>query len=124
MAQVEDLLMRQYETGATRGSQKDKLSYSRFLDPGVLTEFCEYMQTHRFQIDGTVRDPDNWKKGILKDDYIDSLVRHTFDLWRAWNNGDIITDPDRGTVMTMRDLMCAIMFNVMGLLYEARKEDE
>jgi hypothetical protein len=61
--------MRNFTTGATRNSDVNKLDYEGFLSPVVLEEFAIYMQTHRKQADGKLRESDNWQKGIPKEVY-------------------------------------------------------
>ena len=107
--------MRNFESGATRDSEGDKLDYEGFLSPLVLRRYAEYMHGHRRQADGSLRDPDNWQKGIPWGVYIKSLVRHTFDLWGLHREES--EDKD-----AFGNLLCAIMFNSMGLLYELQRK--
>jgi hypothetical protein len=78
------------------------------------------MNDHREQKDGTLRDGDNWQKGIPRSVYMKSMIRHTIDLWRS-ERGFRVVDPDTGLVATNEGLACAIMFNVMGWLHETLK---
>lgn len=100
--------MRQFETGATRDAVEDKLMYEGFLAPRVLKRYAEYMHQHRKQADGNLRAPDNWQKGIPRCAYMDSLIRHNFELWLKWREEGQLDE----------ELLCAILFNVMGALYE------
>lgn len=109
--------MRTFDTGATRNADDSKLDYEGFLSPLVLERFAQYMHSHRKQKNGTLRDSDNWQKGIPKRVYMSSLIRHTMDFWRLWRGGKVV-DPDTGEPATAEDLACAIMFNVMGFLHE------
>lgn len=115
--------IREFDTGATRNTDSSKLDYEGFLSPVVLERFSRYMQGHRIQSDGSLRDPDNWQKGIPRQVYVKSLVRHTMDFWRLWRGGKVI-DPDTGKPADAEDLACAIMFNVMGWLYETINQSE
>ena len=81
------------------------------------------MHAHRSLPDGSLRDSDHWQLGIPKGKYVKSLVRHTFDLWRIWRGGRVI-DKDCGRAVDIRELCCAVMFNVMGLLHELLREDD
>lgn len=114
--------VRQFETGATRSSQAGKLEYRRFLSPTVLRRYAEFMHKNRIQPDGDLRDPDNWKKGIPMDSYMDSLGRHFMEVWLL-HDGQIVTD-ERGKFVDMETALCAIMFNAMGFLHEILKESK
>ena len=74
-----------------------------------------YMHEHRKQSDGTLRDSDNWQKGIPRSAYRKSLIRHVIDLWTLLR---IVGDDDVASWKTVDDLLCAIIFNAMGLLHE------
>lgn len=109
--------MRKFEKGATRDGNEGKLEYARFFDSRVLRTFAEYMHKHRTQADGELRDPDNWKKGIPKDAYIDSLARHFWDLWELHQHGECIRHETKKPVGVVETL-CGILFNTFGYLYE------
>jgi hypothetical protein len=104
-----DKVMRTFETGATRDEDKDKLDYVKALSPIVLKRYVQFLREHRRQADGTFRDYDNWKKGIPIDVYHASLMRHQMELW--------LTLDGQGAGDRM-DLLCAILFNSMGMLHE------
>lgn len=103
--------MRQFDTGATRDTDEGKLHFKGVLSPLALNRFATYMEKHRIQADGSVRDPDNWKKGIPLDTYMDSLLRHVFELWADWETKKFLPD----------EVLCAIFFNIQGLLHESEK---
>jgi len=105
--------MRRFDTGATRDTDAGKLDYTGFLSPAVLRRYAAYMHQHRTQPDGTLRAPDNWKKGIPLDAYRASLGRHFMDAW--------LQDEGWETDTTDEDTLCAIMFNAMGWLHELLK---
>lgn len=108
--------MRQFETGATRDSDETKLDYEGFISPIVTRRFAEYMHLHRKQADGGLRASDNWQKGIPKEAYVKSLVRHTEDLKLLWDGyPQLAVDPDIESVLS------AILFNTQGLLFEILK---
>ena len=113
--------IREFPTGATRNLDSNKLDYEAFLSPVVLERYARYMHSHRKQKDGSIRSGDNWQQGIPKDVYVKSLIRHTFDFWRVWRGG-IAVDPDTGLYAEMTDLLCAILFNAMGVLHELLKQ--
>jgi hypothetical protein len=111
--------MRQFETGATRDTDINKFDYEGFLSPLVLERFGRYMHQHRKQADGSLRDSDNWQKGIPKAQYVKSLIRHTIDFWKLWRGYQAV---DNYGPVTIEDVACAILFNVQGFLHETLKE--
>lgn len=112
-----DARIRQYETGATRDTDHDKLKYEGFISPLVEKRFAEYMHVHRKQPDGNLRAPDNWQKGIPLADYADSLVRHVQD-FRLHADGFAA----EAVSQDIEDVLCAIRFNVDGYLFEILKK--
>ena len=104
--------MRVFETGATRDEEDSKPSYRGFLSPVVLQRFGKYMLEHQVQADGDLRDPDNWKKGIPREAYLDSLLRHVMDLWLHHEGHS------RLAVEEIEEALCACLFNVQGYLHE------
>jgi hypothetical protein len=113
--------MQTFNSGATRNSDEHKYDFEAFLSPAVLERYGEYMHSKRIQPDGTLRDGDNWQKGIPPVKYMKSLVRHVFDLWRAWR-GHTVIDKDSGGEVGIDELCCAVMFNVMGFLHERLRQ--
>lgn len=78
--------IREFETGATRDNNDDKLDFEGFFSPIVMLEFAKYMHKHRKLPDGSYRDSDNWQKGFGKgkehyDTVMESMFRHFHDLW-------------------------------------------
>lgn len=106
--------VRTFATGATRDSEVGKLDYEGFLSPRVLKAFARYMDHHRRQADGSLRDSDNWQRGIPPDAYMKSGWRH-FMAWWAYHRN---LPTDEGVVFAC----CGVMFNVMGYLHEHLKE--
>lgn len=115
--------MREFKTGATRDSDDNKADYEGFYSPTVIEAFGAYMHKHRIQADGKLRDSDNWMKGIPKTAYMKSLWRHFLDMWFI-HRGYERKDSASGEVLTMKEVLCAILFNVQGYLYEVLKETE
>jgi hypothetical protein len=105
--------MRTFTGGATRDDNTHKPDYTGFNSPLVEKAFGAYMHKHRLQADGTMRGSANWKQGIPKTAYMESLHRHFMDLWlhMEGHSGEAV-DPD------IESVLCAIRFNVNGLLYE------
>jgi hypothetical protein len=115
----DDGTKRTFDTGATRGTAEEKYDFEGFLSPLVINRFGGYMHKNRLQSDGTLRDSDNWQKGIPKDVYMKSMFRHFMDLWDLHRNG---TD-DKATERFTEEALCALLFNVMGYLHEHLKKD-
>jgi len=107
--------MREFETGATRDADKPVVP-SGFLSADALFVFCQYMARHRVQKDGSVRDADNWKKGIPRKAYYESLIRHILELQLQVSGSAASLYPEEEH--TLDDTLCAIWFNVQGLLHE------
>ncbi len=108
--------VRQFETGATKSSDAGKPNYHAILSPLVIHRYGEYMNKHRLQPDGSLRQPDNWKKGIPQADYFDSMHRHFLDLWLHHDGFSSFTVEDYEESLT------ALYFNVQGYLHEILKE--
>jgi len=113
--------VRQFETGATRDADTGKLAYEGFLDPLVLKRYAQFMHRHRTQSDGTLRDPDNWQRGIPLDVYADSGIRHVFEWWLV-HRGNPMPPAGPRDPKDLPDILCAVMFNAMGYLHELLKE--
>jgi len=109
--------MRTFGSGATRGADSEKLDYEGFLSPFALQRYCEYLHDHRVQADGQLRDSDNWQKGIPRDVYFKSLLRHVFEAWMAHRDKSL----DR---QLLQDAISGIIFNALGYLHEDLKDEE
>lgn len=112
--------VRRFETGATRDTDTGKLDYEGFLSPLVVRRFGEFMHGHRTQSDGSLRDSDNWQKGIPLDAYMKSLFRHVMEVWLI-HRGHQAVDEEGGEV-SLEDALCAVIFNAQGYLHEVLKE--
>lgn len=109
--------IRKFDTGATRDTDQGKLDFEGFDSPLVNKRYAQYMHAHRLQADGSLRSADNWQKGIPKEAYVKSLIRHVEDVKLHWDGyGDEATDPE------LESALCAVMFNIKGLLFEILKE--
>ena len=110
---IKEYYGREFETGAYRDTDKDKLDIEGFINPLVLQAYCKYMHKHRIQSNGKYRDSDNWQKGMSKDVYMKSLLRHTHDLWmehRGYESRDGIEEALGG-----------IVFNAFGYWLESKR---
>ena len=113
-AEGDDGSVRTFAGGATRDTTVDKHDFAGFLSVMVLRRFGEYMHKHRLQSDGNLRDSDNWKKGMPRRVFAESLLRHALDVV-----GYITDDDDR--VISQDDLeeaLMALIFNAQGLARE------
>ena len=113
-----DTKQRAFETGATRSSESGRYDPEGFLSPLVIERFSEYMNSHRVQPDGSVRSSDNWQKGIPQEAYMKSMWRHFLHLWtrhRGFAPSDLMASA------SMEEDLCALLFNVQGMLHEVLK---
>lgn len=122
-AMVDNGLMQKFATGATRSSDVGKNHYDGFLSMPAIEEFGDYMTRHRVQPDGSLRDPDNWQKGMPLASYVGSLLRHTLELV-GLTRGYVSKRMRRELPQHVEDLdflkretACAIWFNVQGFLH-------
>lgn len=107
--------IRTFESGATRNTDANRIDPEAFMSPAVLELFSNYMNRNRTQADGSIRDGDNWQKGIPRTAYMKSMWRHFLDVWK--NHRGLSTPEDQLT-----NLM-GLMFNVMGYAYELLQEN-
>ena len=107
--------MRTFSTGATRDNDEHKIDPEGFLSPLALLRFCEYMHEHRKQMDGALRDSDNWQKGMPVEAYMKSLLRHVLDLWLVHRNAEAFARS------TASEALCGVIFNAQGYLHELEK---
>lgn len=106
--------IRTFDTGATRDQDQTKPDYEGFLSPRVLEAFGRYMTKHRVQSDGSLRASDNWQKGIPRSVYMKSMFRHFVEIWGMHRNGGLY----KAGAEQLEESLCALLFNVMGYLYE------
>jgi hypothetical protein len=115
---VAEPTVRTFETGATRSQDVGRDDPEGYLSPLVIDRFSEYMTKHRKQPDGSIRDSDNWQKGMPIATYMKGLWRHFLHLWTRYR-GFPVRDP-----MAAKDSeedLCALFFNVQGMLHETIK---
>lgn len=107
--------MREFKGGATRNSNEGKYDYEGFLSPIVIEAYGKYMNSHRKQSDGKLRDSDNWQKHFGEKHFdvcIKSLYRHFIDLWFL-HRGYKRFDKQDGHEVTKEEALMAILFNVI-----------
>jgi hypothetical protein len=116
MVDLAPLKVRTFDTGATRDTDQNKHDPEGFTSPLVDQRFNEFMHKNRFQKDGNYRDGDNWQKGIPKDQYMKSMLRHVQDARLHHDGFNDLTVEDFETAL------CAIIFNAKGYLFELLQE--
>lgn len=109
------LKLQKFSTGATRNPAKD-YDPEGFLSPLAIDAFCTYMTYHRQLADGSLRDSDNWQKGIPQASFVKSLWRHMLDVWR-WHRNFSVKE-------NIVWALCGVIFNASGLLHELLKADD
>jgi len=109
---------RQFESGATRDQDTTKHDPEGFLHPLVIQRYNEYMHENRVQKDGSLRDSNNWTKGIPRDAYMKSLWRHFLDVWLHHRGYGHKSNE------AVEVALCGLMFNAMGMLFEILKEKD
>lgn len=107
-------------TGASRDDNYNKLEYIRFNDPRVEKIYCYFLTKHRKMADGSLREPDNWKKGFDAGVVLDSKGRHFLDQWEYEKYG-FAKRPDEE--VNEVESLCAEMFGVKARLYELLQDD-
>src|SRR5574341_1705584 len=106
--------MREFEGGATRDDDTNKLDFEGFLSPAALRAYAEYMHRHRTTPLGT-RASDNWQVGrIPLDVYMKSAWRHFFEWWSLHRKHIAGATVPHAQV---RDALTALLFNTMGYLH-------
>jgi len=101
--------MRKFNSGAFRDNDTQKLNYIGSFSPLVLRRFAQFMRDHNIKNGELQRDEGNWKKGMPKQSYFESKMRHLMDAWithEGYEDGDI------------EDQLCADIFNAQGYLHE------
>ena len=76
----------------------------------TIQHYAEFMHSHRALEDGSLRDSDNWQKGIPRAQLMKSLLRHVNDLHLHHRGYEDLA------VETVQDSLCAIVFNALGYL--------
>ncbi|KKN23572.1 hypothetical protein LCGC14_0903510 [marine sediment metagenome] len=110
-------MKRTFDTGATRDTEEGKLDYEGALSPLVLQRYVQYLHKHRKMADGSIRDSDNWQKGVPLDSYMKSAWRHFMDVWAIHRQR-----PE--AEVAFQDALCGLLFNVMGYLHEVLKSTD
>lgn len=109
---------RVFESGATRNNDSGRDDPEGYLSPLSIDRFNQYMTKHRKLADGTIRDSDNWQKGIPLATYMKGLWRHNHHAWTR-HRGWPVRDPLAAE--NLEEDLCAIIFNAQGYLHEILK---
>ncbi len=113
--------MDKFETWATRSSDKGKIDFEWFLNPLVLESFWNYMLSHQVQADWQLRSSDNWQKWMPIDNYMKSLLRHAFDVWKLHRWYEVYKE---WKYWGKEECLNALFFNVQWYLFEIVKNKE
>lgn len=100
--------IRAFKGGATRDGHGNKYDYEAFTNALVKRRFAKFMHFHRRQKDGSLRDGDNWQRGMPREVFMKSLIRHVEQLHYQWDKRRQLSETT----------LCAIRFNADGLLHE------
>lgn len=119
---VDNGKVRTFGSGATRDTAENKLDYEGFLSPLAIRRYAEYMHKNRVQSDGSLRDSDNWQKGIPVCVYMKSKWRHFMDTWtKHRSHGALLDDAKYGVSFSaldgLEEALCGELFNTLGYLH-------
>lgn len=111
--------IREFKTGSNRNSDEGKFDYEGFNSPIVDWSFAKYMHHHRKLDDGTLRDSDNWQKGIPPKELLKSLKRHMQDVNLIMRGFTVV---ENGKVVTLEEACNGIKFNTNGIILNELKD--
>lgn len=78
------------------------------------------MHKNRHQADGSLRDGDNWQKGIPFPAYMKSAWRHFMEWW-SHHRGHPIKPKSSRDPQDIEEVLCSMIFNASGYLHEVLK---
>jgi hypothetical protein len=115
--------IRKFSTGATRDVEEGKIDPEAFLDPLTLGAYFDFMNRHRTQKDGDVRDGDNWQNGFTRKAIMKSLWRHSYDVWlmhrgHAPHSKDALEIYKTDSKAAMLEALCGVLFNAFAYMRE------
>jgi hypothetical protein len=116
---MEKKLNRTFSTGANRNSDEGKYDYEGFNNPIVDFSFAKYMHFHRKLEDGTMRDSDNWQKGMPKTEIVKSLIRHVQDIKLIHRGIKVVED---GKEVSLEHAINGAKFNLNALMLDLLKD--
>lgn len=109
--------------GATRSDSSDRYDPEGYFSPIAWERIAEYLQKHQVQADGSIRESDNWQKGVPAERFMRGLWRHMLHLWIR-HRGYVPMDPNAGE--DIEEDLCAIAWNAQGMLHfilKAKQEE-
>lgn len=112
-------IVREFDTGAKRSADADRIDPEGFLSPLVIQRFSDYLHKHRRMDDGSWRESDNWQKGMPRQTYMKGAWRHLLHWWTR-HRGFVVSDPKAAA--DIEEDLCALLFNASGYLHELLKE--
>jgi len=111
--------VRQFESGATRNVDTERDDPEAYMAPIVIERYCQFMSSNRVQDDGSVRDGDNWQKGIPLEVYMKGLWRHFLHAWTRHRGFRVM---DKDAYDNIEEDLCAVIFGASGYLFEILKK--
>lgn len=117
---IDNGTLRSFNTGATRSSSEGRYDPEGYLSPIAIEAYCEYMLKHQYQSDGNIRSSDNWQKGMPFDTYMKGMWRHFLHLWTRHRGYRV---KDEKAAASMKEDLCALLFNVQGMLHTLEVEE-
>lgn len=111
--------LRTFDTGANRNSSDGKYDYAGFNNPLVDLSYAKYMHQHRKLEDGTLRDSDNWQKGIPPPELLKSFLRHVEDVRLIMMGVEVI---ENGKKVTLEHALNGCKFNNNALILNEVKD--
>lgn len=108
-----------FEGGALRSNGANRIDPLGYISPKAMQVYYEYMLKNQQLPDGRRRRSDNWKAGMPVPRYASSLMRHTHDFHTHWDELKHGSAPDDfATLQLVREALCGILFNTIGMLHE------
>lgn len=105
--------------GAMRSNGAARIDPLGYISPKAMQVYYDYMLRNQQLPDGRRRRSDNWKAGMPVPRYATSLLRHTHDFHTQWDDLKHGSAPDDyATLQLMREALCGLVFNAMGMLHE------